>query len=105
MLLLRNSAIGLGQSLSYAEVPEDHIEDILDVHPAEKLTEGAGREPQLLRHDFFAALGGRLPRAGKRVSGFFKMRALARPCDQGRLRRKELLAEATDCTHERINAG
>lgn len=33
-----------------AKIPEDHVEDVLDVDPAGEASQAGGSEPQLLRH-------------------------------------------------------
>jgi hypothetical protein len=42
-------------SFSDAEIPKNHIKDILDVHSTQKLAERPGREPQMLGHNLVAA--------------------------------------------------
>src|SRR5262245_65615376 len=46
----------LTQLLADTKISEDHVENVLHVHPPEKLDQCPGRQPKLLRHDFFSAV-------------------------------------------------
>jgi hypothetical protein len=39
---------------AYTKVPEDHVQDILDINPAEQAAETIGRRPQILRGELLA---------------------------------------------------
>ena len=41
---------------AYTEFPEDHVEDILDVHPTQQPPEGMRGDPKFLRRQFLALL-------------------------------------------------
>ncbi len=39
---------------TYTKLPEDHIEDILHIHPTQQPPQRMGRDPQMLRGKFLA---------------------------------------------------
>jgi hypothetical protein len=39
---------------TYTKLPEDHIQNVFDVYPAEQSSQGIDRCPQVLRHEFLA---------------------------------------------------
>jgi hypothetical protein len=73
------------QLFADAEIPEDHVEDVLDVDPAGQLAQGGGSEAQLLGHQVFTA-GGRFGE-GAAKSGQRGLQSLtvALAGEQGRL--------------------
>src|SRR5215475_13621506 len=81
------------------KVPEDHVENILHIHPPQKLAQCPARQAKLLRHDFLSALLRGTLRAMQREHGFFEMCALALARHHGGLRREE----APGKTRERVN--
>src|SRR5260370_2496682 len=77
-------------SLTYTKFAEDHVQDILDVDPAEQPAERPSRHPQLLRRQFLTFLNRRhtaLHRHGRRLQKF----ALPLPTDQAALPRATLI--------------
>ena len=46
-----------GILLSYTELPEDHVEDVLDIDPAQKPAEGMRRGPEVFSDEFVALPG------------------------------------------------
>src|SRR5215831_21297433 len=89
----------LTQLLADTKISEDHVENVLHVHPPEKLAQCPGRQPKLLRHDFFSAVSRGALRALQREHGFLEMRALTLACDQRGLGSEE----ASGKTRERVN--
>ena len=70
--------------LAYTELPENLIEDILDIDPAEQPPERMRRRPQILR-DEFLALSDRIHAAPQRSRRFAQQCALPLPADQSSL--------------------
>ena len=42
--------------LAHAKLPEDHVENILDIHPTQKPPQRISRHPQFLRGQFLTLL-------------------------------------------------
>src|SRR5690242_1861832 len=64
-----------------AELAEDHVEQILDVDPAEQLSERERRHPQLLRGELLSKLH-RLEAPPQCDGSFLKQLSLSLACDQ-----------------------
>src|ERR1700716_3532650 len=87
-----------------AEIPKDHVENILDIDATKKLAQSARRQPQLLRHDLFSVILRGLLRTPQCNYRFREMGALPRARHQGWLRRKEPLSELGKRVNQLINA-
>jgi hypothetical protein len=70
--------------LADTKIPEDHIQKILDTHPARQPPERPGRQPQFLGNELLPS--GRLrDRARKRPRHLFERIAMSPSCYQRRL--------------------
>src|SRR5262249_50139168 len=87
------------------KTPEDHVENILHVHPPQKFAQCPGRQAKLLCHDFLPAVLRGALRALQREHGFPQMGALALARHQSGLWREEVLGKARHRVNQFINTG
>src|SRR5215813_3932845 len=90
----------LTQLLADTKISEDHVENVLHVHPPEKLAQCPGRQPKLLRHDFFSAVLRGALRALQREHGFLEMCALTLARHQRGLGSEEAPGKARYCFND-----
>src|SRR5215510_145764 len=86
--------------LADTEIPEDHVQNILDVDTAEQLAECSGREPQLLRHDLLAPVLRPPLRAAQCDDRLLEPCALALARDHRRLGREGALGKACQLVNQ-----
>ena len=88
------SVVLLPQSLfADAKIAENHVQNVFHVDAAKEPAQRSRRQPQLLRHDFLAAVLCRLSGTVQGKNGLPQMRALALAGHQSRLLREEALGE------------
>src|SRR5215204_1081949 len=75
------NSLNEGILLSDTELPEDHVEDVLDIDSAQKPAEGMRRGPEIFGHEF-VALPNRSERTTQRLRGIRNELPLPLPCDQ-----------------------
>src|SRR6478672_5494782 len=96
--------MNLNSLFSDAEVSENHIQNILDIDPAEQASQGVGRGPQILRGKFLALIEHRnaaLQRRGR----LLQQTPLSRPGDQATLALpKKILRKNHQSRDQRRNA-
>src|SRR5262249_20699023 len=95
----------LTRLLADTKISEDHVEDVLHVHPAQKLAQCPGRKPKLLRHDFFSAVLRGALRALQREHGFLEMGALTLARHQRGLGSEEAPGKARERVNQFIDTG
>src|SRR5262249_8985452 len=81
--------------LSDTELPEDHVQDILDVDPAQQSPQRCRRRPQILRGQLLA-LPDRGQTALKRSRSILQQPSLAFPSDESALILPEVVGRKTD---------
>ena len=90
--------------LADAKIPENHVQNVFHIDAAKEPAQCSRRQPQLLRHDFFAAVPCRLSGPVQGKNGLPQMRALALTGHQSRLLREEALGEAGDGGNQMLHA-
>src|SRR5262249_28929241 len=95
----------LTQLLADTKISEDHVENVLHVPPPEKLAQCPGRQPKLLRHDFFSAVLRGALRTLQREHGFSKMRPLTLARHQRGLESEEAPGKARERVNQFIDTG